>query len=206
MTGPTNRNRHAAAAALLAVAAVATLSTPVQAATCPWPEPGANPYRGSVAAALVRLRLPPEVRIVLQADMAHQINFRRVTITRDRITFDDGPPGELTGHQNMNFAGGAICWGDVDRSAWPESRRLPALAYRYRGYYVLYHPGCGNVSEATNLADRPQDYPAGVRARFTAQSPQPVPEPSTSALVLLALAAIAAVRWRGRRNPPKATT
>jgi len=192
---------------LVAVALVlACAAVPVFAKTCPWPEPGADPYRGDAAEAVERLPIPASERSTLAAMVRLDYGWSRIAVGRDDI--DGGRYADL---RAMNFGSGRICDGLVDRSMWTAGRQEVAKVYTVGRYSVLHFASCNNVALATyTLAlDEPlrgrelfdarkqqQQIAPGLGGPFAA--PVAVPEPSSIALGLLAVLAALSVR-KGRK-------
>lgn len=183
--------------------------------SCPWPDPGANRYTGLPGPAIVALQYPAHIAGPLIKAAEDRAYYQMATVTRDRMTLDDGT--ELTGLQNMNFGDGRVCRGPVDRSMWPDGRILRALVYRERGHYLLSFTSCGNFARAFSPRDTPANYaalPAGPGLRPVPWwqfwkdkrevqpvqgAVQPAPEPGTLGLVIVALVVLLWIRRHAAR-------
>lgn len=195
-----------AKAAALAAVVLAVAAGPAQAATCAWPDPGADRYRGDPAAAVMRLsEIPTDERLQL-ADMVRQgYGWRRVMVSRDAV---DG--GRLSDLRSMNFGAGRVCQGEVDRSMWTAGRNEAARGYSLGRWSVLHFESCNNVALATDTLALPAPAAptrAGLRqaqgggmpawAQAVPAGTNQIPEPP--ALALLALAALIGVITRKRK-------
>lgn len=176
------------------------------AAACGWPDPGANPYRGDQADAVMLLTEIPAYERGQLADMVRQGYGARRGKTRVGRSDIDG--GRLVNLRSMNSGAGAICRGPVDRSMWPAGRSEAASEYSVGRWSVLVFDSCRNVALADNTEALPPPAPPsreglrtparlGLFAPGTA-APLEVPEPGS--LALTALAVLLAIRMRGPRR------
>lgn len=149
---------------LCLIALVALAFAPAAAKVCDWSNPGTDKYTGDPSSAVDRLaEVPADVRDVLRAKIKAGLG-RMVLIGRDQV---DG--GRLVNLRSMNFGGGRICDGPVDRSAWTSGRLEQAMSYEDRGYAVLHVKSCNNVTLAT---DTTYIAPADAKSAFDAQRAQ----------------------------------
>ena len=191
---------------VLGVLAIAVLSVGISVAVhaapvCPWPDPGADPFRGDQAAAVMALaEIPLAERIQLADQVRQQYGWRRVMVTRDAA--DDG---RLTELRSMNFGAGRICAGAVDRSMWPPGRHESGRAFAVGRWTVVTFDSCRNVALATDAWAMPAPVPEtresvreGYRGGLGALGVSAAPEPGSLALAGLALAG-AVLMGRGRK-------
>jgi hypothetical protein len=186
----------AVAAALVSVAAHA-------APVCPWPDPGADPFQGDQASAVMALEeIPLSERIQLADQVKQGYSGKRVRITRAGVV--GANIGQLS---DMNFGAGRICRGAVDTSMWTAGHSESATAFSVGRHSVLIVDKCRNVVRGVNLDALPE--PAAPTKESLKQSQAPrvlapegsgtifaTPEPGTWALAGLALAGVALSRKR----------
>ena len=172
------------------------------AAACAWTDPGADPYRGTVAAAIAAYDdIPLRHRAGLWVQHAMGIPHAVITITRDGI--EGGPYSNL---RDMHWGGGAgarLCRGPVSRAGWAPGHTEVGFVYCSGTHGLVITPVCNNVSRI-DCGDLPDPEPERVtrpdpREEWRPPNRQPdrpneVPEPWTLALVLLAAGIGAAVR------------
>jgi hypothetical protein len=202
--------RHHTIIGALAILAAAS----AQAATCPWPDPGANPYTGTPAAAIQRLA---DIPAQYQAELIENVSMGagiQVRVTRDAILSTDGAV-RYTNLRDMNFGDGRVCVGAVDRAMWPDGHIELATLYRSNGHVVLHFRRCNNVARATDplvqaaMAPPPVARPSTVRRWLSGEKPAAgtataqataVPEPGTAWIVGLALLGIALLGNHHRKD------
>ena len=149
-----------------------TLSTMLVAATvtlpsCSWDKPGADPYMGSMEAAVDRYRdIPPDVRDRLKARMRTRAYDDIATIGRDKI---EGKRS-YSNLRDMHFGNGRIC-RQVTRTKWLSSAVERGLVYCEGEHCLIVPTVCRNVSRIT--ADTPLDIE-------TAASRDPIDPPSSA--------------------------
>lgn len=130
--------------ALLALTLVTAFG--VQAKTCTWDNPGADPYMGSIQAAVDDYRhIPVSTRNKIKALM-QAMTYEIVTIERDRI---EGFDPELRG---MHFGHG-IC-DTTSRKGWKQAHIERALVYCADEHCIAVPFACRNVSLIRRLAAR----------------------------------------------------
>ncbi|TWI50109.1 putative secreted protein with PEP-CTERM sorting signal [Pseudoduganella flava] len=155
---------------LLAAAAAALLTQP----ECSWNRPGADPYRGTVAAALERYRdIPRADRVRIAERIAAGTPDDDVRIGRDTI---DGQFRYRDEIRDMHFGGSAtpprLCRA-VNRHAWRADHTEPAAVYCSGEHCVVIPRVCGNVSRIERI--RPK---VPVTVDITLPAPPPtVPSP-----------------------------
>ena len=143
-----------------------TLSTVLVAATvtlpsCSWDKPGADPYMGSMEAAVDRYRdIPIEVRERLKARMRTRAYDDVAAITRDRI---EGKRS-YSNLRDMHFGNGRIC-RQVTRTKWLSSAVERGLVYCEGEHCLIVPTVCRNVSRVTAADTSPlnDDTAAGPR-------------------------------------------
>jgi len=134
-----------------------TLSTVLVAATvtlpsCSWDKPGADPYMGSMEAAVDRYRdIPIEVRERLKARMRTRAYDDVAAITRDRI---EGKRS-YSNLRDMHFGNGRICRA-VTRTKWLPDATERGLVYCEGEHCLIVPTVCRNVSRVT--PDTPLDF------------------------------------------------
>ncbi len=175
-----------------ALALLATASA--QAATCPWPDPGANPYTGTPAAAINRMSGIPAPYKSELIDLIGMGAGVQVRVTRDAILSSDGS-ARYVDLRDMNFGDGRVCPGAVDRSMWPDGHIELATLYSSRGHVVLHFRRCRNLARATDSMVMPDTLPPP-----TAGHTRSVPEPGTGWIVGLALLGIALLGNHHRKD------
>lgn len=216
-----SRTQHLPKLARLAaaLAATAVCAEPAHAAlaaappACDWSSPGANPYGGSIAAAIAAYSdIPLRHRAGLWVRAMIQHPNAAVRITREGI---DGPYSNLRDMHWGRGAGAHVCRGEVRRTAWAPGHTETALVYCSGSYGIAIPLTCNNVSrvdchgldeppaQADNrLAkelEQPIFAPAPDHRPLPHQDPREVPEPGTLALVVLACMAGAAATPRSRK-------
>jgi len=165
---------------------------------CSWDNPGANPYTGTVAAAVAQYDLPNDVRAELIRKAA-------------RVQFDDvahitkaGIRSRHTTYTNMRdmHFGRSMCSGPVSVSGWSSDHIEYALIYCSQGHCIAVPFVCRNVSliqqrsPVTNTYPR-DEFPANGKAHRPPWADKVpgktnnIPEPSTLLLVAAAVAALA---------------
>jgi len=188
-------------AALVLVVAAALSFSAVAAPVCAWPDPGADPFQGDQAAAVMALEeIPLSERIQLADQVKQGYSGRRVRITRAGVV--GANIGQLS---DMNFGAGRICRGAVDTSMWTAGHSESATAFSVGRHSVLIVDKCRNVVRGVNLDALPE--PAAPTKESLKQSQAPrvlapegsgtifaTPEPGTWALAGLALAGVALSR------------
>jgi hypothetical protein len=133
-----------------------TLSTMLVAATvtlpsCSWDKPGADPYMGSMEAAVDRYRdIPPDVRDRLKARMRTRAYDDIATIGRDKI---EGKRS-YSNLRDMHFGNGRIC-RQVTRTKWLSTAVERGLVYCEGEHCLIVPTVCRNLSRIT--ADTPLD-------------------------------------------------
>lgn len=170
------------------VVAIAAAAYSVSAqAQCVWADPGANPYTGGKAEAVLKLDgIPQGTRLRLAELVAARVGFRQVLVTRDQI---DG--GRLTDLRDMNFGDGRICQGAVDRSMWSATHAEPAMAWQEGKHVVLWFVRCGNIARATDPSARETVTQLKENAEtIKAQGIRQVSEPEGLALLAVALMSV----------------
>jgi hypothetical protein len=143
-----------------------TLSTMLVAATvtlpsCSWDKPGADPYMGSMEAAVDRYRdIPPDVRDRLKARMRTRAYDDIATIGRDKI---EGKRS-YSNLRDMHFGNGRIC-RQVTRTKWLSSAVERGLVYCEGEHCLIVPTVCRNVSRVTAADTSPlnDDTAAGPR-------------------------------------------
>ncbi len=149
-----------------------TLSTMLVAATvtlpsCSWDKPGADPYMGSMEAAVDRYRdIPPDVRDRLKARMRTRAYDDIATIGRDKI---EGKRS-YSNLRDMHFGNGRIC-RQVTRTKWLSTAVERGLVYCEGEHCLIVPTVCRNVSRIT--ADTPLDIE-------TAAGRDPIDPPSSA--------------------------
>lgn len=134
-----------------------TLSTMLVAATvtlpsCSWDKPGADPYMGSIEAAVDRYRdIPIEVRERLKARMRTRAYDDIAAITRDKI---EGKRS-YSNLRDMHFGNGRIC-REVQRTKWLPDAMERGLVYCEGEHCLIVPTVCRNVSRVT--PDTPVDF------------------------------------------------
>lgn len=114
---------------------------------CSWDNPGANPYRGSVPAAVHAYQdIPASVRVRLQARMEKHQYDEVVDIKRDQIV----GANEYTELRDMHFGGGKLCQ-TVSRSKWAEASVERGLVYCEDEHCLIVPTVCNNVSRVTRV-------------------------------------------------------
>jgi hypothetical protein len=142
-----------------------TLSTMLVAATvtlpsCSWDKPGADPYMGSMEAAVDRYRdIPPDVRDRLKARMRTRAYDDIATIGRDKI---EGKRS-YSNLRDMHFGNGRIC-RQVTRTKWLSTAVERGLVYCEGEHCLIVPTVCRNVSRVTAADTSPlNDDTAGGR-------------------------------------------
>lgn len=126
---------------LLAALAGSALSLPA----CSWDRPGADVYRGDVAAAVdYYTDIPPAARAALKKRMAAYQYDEVATIRRDSIEgkyrYDD--------LRDMHFGQGQVC-RSVTRDKWPVGSVERGLVYCEGEHCLIVPTVCRNVSRVT---------------------------------------------------------
>lgn len=183
---------------------------------CTWNAPGADPYQGTVAAAVARYEYPPRVREALAARAARFDFDFLLVITRDRAE-GAGTSWQLA---DMHYSRSRVCRGGVVRDKWPADQLERAMVYCEGTYCIAIPFVCRNVSRLLPVVPsvlplplrpplvedtfpaRPGDAPAPVPPAGPASAPVPrvvntVPEPGSLPLVLMAGAVLA--WWQRKR-------
>lgn len=132
------------------------------AASCTWNAPGADPFMGSVPAAVDAYRdIPADVRVALKLRLQRRTYDTVALITRDEII---APGGERFGLlRDMHFGNGKIC-REVSRAGWTDSMQERGLVYCEQGHCLIVPTVCRNVSRVTRVegpAPRLQEIPGG---------------------------------------------
>lgn len=149
--------------------------------TCTWDRPGANPYVGSVVAAVDRYEdIPAPVRAALKKRMEARQYDDIAVIRRDTVIGKHRYSPEI---RDMHFGPGQVC-RTVTRARWTPAAEERGLVYCEAGHCIMVPTVCRNVSRVTRLpADRTAGIgteegsgPAGGAAPATA-----TPEPATTA-------------------------
>jgi hypothetical protein len=154
-----------------------TLSTLLVAATvtlpsCSWDRPGADPYMGSIEAAVDRYRdIPVDVRDRLKAKMRKRAYDDIATITRDKI---EGKRS-YSNLRDMHFGNGRIC-REVTRGKWKPDALERGLVYCEGDHCLIVPTVCRNVSRVTpdtleietaaGREEEPIDPPSGAGANM----------------------------------------
>jgi hypothetical protein len=165
-------------------------SMPAAANDCDWTNPGAAPYKGTLAQALASytdIPLLHRAALWVQATAIRPHGYVWITATDDDI-------GRYSNLRDMHW-GQSKCKGLVDRSGWAEGHREPAAVYCSGSYGIAIPAVCGNVARV-DCGDLPDPEPQRVTRPEPREEwrppnrqpdrPQEVPEPGTLALVLLA--------------------
>lgn len=120
-------------------------------AACTWADPGANPYRGSVPAAVESYAdIPADVRARLKSRMERRQYDDLAAIRRDSIEGQHS----YTGLRSMHFGGGKLC-ATVDRSAWKPEHVERGLIYCEAEHCLIVPTVCRNVSRVTRIKREP---------------------------------------------------
>lgn len=126
----------------------AALSTAAPAIACSWNDPGHNPYRGTIAAAVDRYTdIPAPVRERLKARMATFRFDEMAAIRRDSITGQARYAPEI---RDMHFGASQVC-STVDRSGWTDAMVERGLVYCEDEHCLIVPTVCRNVSRITRL-------------------------------------------------------
>lgn len=128
-------------------------------AACSWDNPGANPYRGSVPAAVHSYTdIPLETRNRLQQKMEKRQYDEIVDIRRDRIAGKH----DYVDLRDMHFGGNRLC-RTVSMSKWGDQALERGLIYCEGAHCLIVPTVCNNVSRVTRLKtfERPKDQGAG---------------------------------------------
>lgn len=124
---------------LLAAAAAVALAQPV----CSWDKPGADPYRGTPAAALAHYRdISAADRKILADRITAGRADDRVKIGRDAINGQYSYEPQIA---DMHFGAGRMC-RSVTRAKWKPAHVEPAAVYCVKDECILVPEVCGNVS------------------------------------------------------------
>jgi hypothetical protein len=127
----------------------AALAAAAPATACSWNDPGHNPYRGNIAAAVDRYTdIPAPVRERLKARMATFRYDEMAAIRRDSITGRARYAPEI---RDMHFGAGQVC-STVDRSRWTDDMVERGLVYCEGKHCLIVPTVCRNVSRITRLA------------------------------------------------------
>lgn len=119
----------------------------VVSAVCSWDNPGANPYRGSVPAAVHSYQdIPLEVRNRLQARMERRQFDEVATIRRDSITGKN----DYVDLRDMHFGGNRLCQ-TVSREKWTDQSVERGLVYCEDTHCLIVPTVCNNVSRVTRI-------------------------------------------------------
>lgn len=169
---------------------------------CTWNEPGVDPYRGSIYAAVSRYEMPEDVRERLAARAARFDFDFLLAIKKDSVT-GAGKQWEL---RDMHYGRRKVCRGGVVRDKWTPDMLERAMVYCEQTYCIAIPFVCRNVSLL--LPMEPAALPVPVRPPLpqdTWRSPpgegygvpytpnrtvNTVPEPGSWVLVLSALCAL----------------
>lgn len=123
------------------IAALAVVSV------CSWDNPGANPYRGPVAASVHHYTdIPLDVRNSLQRRMEKRHYDEIAEIKRDTIRGEH----EYQELRDMHFGGGKIC-RQVSRTKWKDGAVERGLVYCEQGHCIIVPTVCNNVSRVTRI-------------------------------------------------------
>lgn len=163
-------------------------------ATCDWNNPGFNPYRGTIAAAVARYDMPQEARDII-AYKAGKLAFDDlVDISRDGMK---SRTTEYTGLKNMHF-GRSVCKGNVSVAKWAADHVERAFVFCASEKYCIAVPFiCRNVSQITPVIPPVVSVPQLPEYPFNfpfPPEPTPIPEPASVMLVLAGLGLLAATR------------
>jgi hypothetical protein len=136
-----------------ALAVVMVFPTSANAATvkdvCSWDKPGANPFTGSVPAAVDRYTdIPMAVRARLKERMEKRQYDEIAVIERDSII---GQGVRYEDLRQMHFGNGQLC-KTVSRAKWSDQARERGLIYCESGYCLIVPTVCRNVSRVTAIA------------------------------------------------------
>lgn len=145
---------------------------------CSWDHPGADVYRGDVAAAVDHYTdIPPATRAALKRRMAAYQYDEIATIHRDSI---EGRHryGDL---RDMHFGQGQVC-RSVTRDNWPAGRVERGLVYCEGETCLIVPTVCRNVSRVTRVP-APQAAGAAPAAPAAAGAPGPAAAAPTDELV-----------------------
>lgn len=113
--------------------------------SCSWDRPGADPYMGSVEAAVDRYRdIPMDVRDRLKAKMRVRAYDDIATITRDKIL----GKRSYSNLRDMHFGNGRIC-REVTRTKWLPEALERGLVYCEGEHCLIIPTVCRNVSRVT---------------------------------------------------------
>jgi hypothetical protein len=148
---------------LLSIVAVAAISTVPE---CSWNNPGRDPYKGDVAAAVDAYRdIPPATRERLKERLRQQSFDDDVVITRDAISGRQAYDPEIRG---MRFGATRMCTR-VSRSGWSADHREAGRVVCEDGHCLLVPAVCGNLSVV---------HPAQPRHQAAAVEEMPMEPPS----------------------------
>ncbi len=145
-------------AVLLLLPSAAALAGPAaRSASCAWNQPGHDPYRGTLAAAVDRYEdIPAPVRARLKERMVAFRYDEIAAIRRDSITGSARYAPEI---RDMHFGAGRVC-AQVDRSRWSDAMVERGLVYCESGHCLIVPTVCRNVSRVTRLAPAVAALPA----------------------------------------------
>lgn len=153
---------------------------------CAWGVPGANPYAGSVTAALTSAGLPRDVVRKVDAMVARGIVSDRLEIRRNLIQTASGQRRFEPRIVAMGF-GHTLCFNtrvNFSRGHVEHADLYDATGADGKNYAIMVPDTCHNVAVLAERAERP------------VENGKRVPEPGT-----LVLAAVAALAWHATRQP-----
>lgn len=123
----------------------ALMAVTVTLPSCSWDRPGADPYMGSIEAAVDRYTdIPVEVRARLKAKMSKRAYDDIAEIRRDRIQ----GARSYTNLRDMHFGQGRIC-REVSLGKWRPEHLERGLVYCEGEHCLIIPTVCRNVSRVT---------------------------------------------------------
>lgn len=132
----------------LSIIILATSS--VQAQSCDWNNPGANPYTGSLSSAVDSYpELSSEAKKVIKQKINSNAYDDHVKITKDLIQGKE----VYTSASNMHFGNGK-CKGEVNTSKWKPSQNVQALVYCHKEECVIRPQICNNISLISKMPSK----------------------------------------------------